>query len=307
MAYLRDLLPKDPSIQVRGKVDIAVEQIAYDSRRVEPGAVFFALAGTKTKGTTFLEQALDCGARAVVVPAGTVVPAGVTVITASRPRRLLGIMADEFYLRPSAQLTLIGVTGTSGKTTTTYVLEAIGKAMGWSVGVIGTVNYRYGDQTLSAPFTTPEAVELQALLRMMVAMQGRRGDTILVNGAVNPLAAVPNRLVRLRLVNASNARIYELSFSDRRSFHWIGTEGGLLEHAVALEAITLAPGQRAELLVDFTDGRSASLVTAAVDKDAEPTITPERMGCQIGAGLICTDKDAAGCAERRRARQPQPP
>jgi FtsP/CotA-like multicopper oxidase with cupredoxin domain len=55
---------------------------------------------------------------------------------------------------------------------------------------------------------------------------GRRGDTILVNGAVNPLAAVPNRLVRLRLVNASNARIYELSFSDRRSFHWIGTEGG---------------------------------------------------------------------------------
>jgi FtsP/CotA-like multicopper oxidase with cupredoxin domain len=98
---------------------------------------------------------------------------------------------------------------------------------------------------------------------MMVAMQGRRGDTILVNGAVNPLAAVPNRLVRLRLVNASNARIYELSFSDQRRFHWIGTEGGLLERAVALEAITLAPGQRAELLVDFTDGRPASLVTAA--------------------------------------------
>jgi len=171
VAYLRDLLPKDPSIQVRGKVDIAVEQIAYDSRRVEPGAVFFALPGTKTNGTTFLEQALDYGARAVVVPAGTVVPAGVTVITAARPRRLLGVMADEFYLRPSAQLTLIGVTGTSGKTTTTYVLEAIGKAMGWSVGVIGTVNYRYGDQTLSAPFTTPEAVELQALLRMMVSAE----------------------------------------------------------------------------------------------------------------------------------------
>ena len=65
MAYLRDLLPKDPSIQVRGKVDMAVEQLAYDSRRVEPGAVFFALSGTKTKGTTFLEQALDYGARRV--------------------------------------------------------------------------------------------------------------------------------------------------------------------------------------------------------------------------------------------------
>ena len=168
MACLRDLLPKDPSIQVRGKIDMAVEQLAYDSRRVEPGAVFFALPGTKTKGAAFLEQALDHGARAVVVPAGTVVPAGVTVITAARPRRLLGVMADEFYQRPSGQLTLIGVTGTSGKTTTTYVLEAIGKAAGWSVGVIGTVNCRYGDQILSAPFTTPEAVELQALLRTMV-------------------------------------------------------------------------------------------------------------------------------------------
>jgi len=147
---------------------MAVEQLAYDSRRVEPGAVFFALPGTRTKGAAFLEQALDYGARAVVVPAGTVVPAGVTVITAARPRRLLGVMADEFYQRPSAQLTLIGVTGTSGKTTTTYVLEAIGKAVGWSVGVIGTVNYRYGDQTLPAPLTTPEAVELQALLHAMV-------------------------------------------------------------------------------------------------------------------------------------------
>lgn len=97
---------------------------------------------------------------------------------------------------------------------------------------------------------------------MMVAMQGRRGDTILVNGAPSPLARVPNRLVRLRLINGSNARIYELSFEDGRSFHWIGTEGGLLERSVELQAITLAPGQRAELLVDFSDGTPTSLVTA---------------------------------------------
>ena len=96
---------------------------------------------------------------------------------------------------------------------------------------------------------------------MMVAMQGRRGDTILVNGAPSPVAKVPGRLVRLRLVNASNARIYELSFSDRRSFHWIGTEGGLLERPVELQAITLAPGQRAELLVSFANGKAVALVT----------------------------------------------
>jgi len=96
---------------------------------------------------------------------------------------------------------------------------------------------------------------------MMTAMQGRRGGTILVNGAVSPVAKVPNRLVRLRLINGSNARIYDLSFSDRRSFHWIAAEGGLLARSVALRSITLAPGQRAEILVDFTDGRPVALLT----------------------------------------------
>ena len=67
---------------------------------------------------------------------------------------------------------------------------------------------------------------------MLIAMQSRRGDTILANGAPNPLARVPNQLVRLRLVNGSNARIYELSFSDGRNFHWIGADGGLLERSV---------------------------------------------------------------------------
>ena len=96
---------------------------------------------------------------------------------------------------------------------------------------------------------------------MMVDMQGRRGDIVLVNGAPSPIARVPDRLIRLRLVNGSNARIYQLSFSDSRSFHWIGTEGGLLERSVELQALSLAPGQRAEILVDFANGRPAKLVS----------------------------------------------
>ena len=174
MTWLRQFLPLDssgrggPAFQIHGPTDIPVEALVYDSRRVTPGALFFALPGTKTEGTAFLEQALDQGARAVVAPPDTEVPPGVTLITSEQPRRLLGAMADQFYRRPSERLTLIGVTGTSGKTTTTYVLEAIGKALGWTVGVIGTVNYRYADQERPAPLTTPEAVELQALLSDMV-------------------------------------------------------------------------------------------------------------------------------------------
>lgn len=98
---------------------------------------------------------------------------------------------------------------------------------------------------------------------MMTLMQGRRGDVILVNGTPNPVAQVPPRLVRLRVVNASNARLYDLSFEDRRSFYWIAAEGGLLERPVQLKSIRVAPGQRAELLVDFSDRRHVGLLTAA--------------------------------------------
>jgi len=96
---------------------------------------------------------------------------------------------------------------------------------------------------------------------MMATMHGRRGDTLMVNGTVNPVARVPRRLVRLRLVNGSNARAFDLAFADHRSFHWIASEGGLLERPVALRSLSLAPGERAEVLVDFHDGQPAVLET----------------------------------------------
>ncbi|HKA53953.1 MAG TPA: UDP-N-acetylmuramoyl-L-alanyl-D-glutamate--2,6-diaminopimelate ligase [Candidatus Binatia bacterium] len=166
---LRDLLPAAAPVEVRGTVDVEISQLVYDSRLAKPGALFFALPGTKDDGARFIEQACERGARAVVVPPGTAVTRQVTTIFSDAPRVLLGLMADRFYHSPSARLTLVGVTGTSGKTTTTYLLEAIWQAMGWSAGVVGTVNYRYRGRELPAPFTTPEAVELQELLSAMAA------------------------------------------------------------------------------------------------------------------------------------------
>jgi blue copper oxidase len=124
---------------------------------------------------------------------------------------------------------------------------------------------------------------------MMIAMQGRRGDTLLVNGAANPLAAVPKRLVRLRLINGSNARIYELSFSDGRSFHWIGTEGGLLDRSVELQALALAPGQRAEILVNFADGKAVSLITL-------PDANASMLGGMGGTGMMMGGRSGAADA-----------
>ncbi len=97
---------------------------------------------------------------------------------------------------------------------------------------------------------------------MMTVMQGRRGNTILANGTPNATARVPNQLVRLRLVNGSNARIYDLSFSDKRAFHWIASEGGLLDRPMSVRSLTLAPGERVEVLVDFANGQAVSLKTA---------------------------------------------
>lgn len=172
---LRDLLPDSISVSVQGNLEVEIAQLAYDSRSVRPGALFFALPGVKTDGARFLDHACANGAAAVVAPAAvmqswresrpqTLLP---TAISCDSPRLLLGVMADRFYRKPSRQLTLVGVTGTSGKTTTTYLLESIWRAQGWSSGVIGTVNYRYNGKEFPAPFTTPEAVELQALFADM--------------------------------------------------------------------------------------------------------------------------------------------
>lgn len=94
----------------------------------------------------------------------------------------------------------------------------------------------------------------------MTAMHGMQGNVVLVNGAQRPAARVPRGLVRLRLLNGSNARIHDLAFDDGRPLQWIGTEGGLLRRSVALPRLSLAPGQRAEILVDFSSGGAVGLV-----------------------------------------------
>jgi FtsP/CotA-like multicopper oxidase with cupredoxin domain len=100
---------------------------------------------------------------------------------------------------------------------------------------------------------------------MATAMWGARGDTLLANGTPDAFVRVPARRVRVRLVNASNARGYRLSFDDARAFQWIATDGGLLEAPVERRSLALMPGERAEIVADFSDGAAATLVTAPDD------------------------------------------
>ena len=154
-------------------LDRAVTGLTDDSRRVSPGGLFVAVKGTQSDGHRFLAQAVAAGAGAIVVETGrvseeTLASIGVPVIQVGDSRRALGLLASRFHGDPSSRLKMIGVTGTNGKTTTTYVCKSILETAGMRVGLIGTVAYLFGEEQVAATHTTPGALELQGLLRKMV-------------------------------------------------------------------------------------------------------------------------------------------
>ncbi|MCG2803636.1 MAG: UDP-N-acetylmuramoyl-L-alanyl-D-glutamate--2,6-diaminopimelate ligase, partial [Cellulomonas sp.] len=164
---LQALLDGLAGCQVLGNVDVPVTGVAYHSREVTPGGLFVALKGCRTDGHLYLAASLDQGARVVVTEQELAPPPGVTVVRVPQARLALAHISAAFYDHPSRELTLVGITGTNGKTSTTYILEAILSAAGCRVGVVGTVNYRVGESTWPAPVTTPESLDLQRLLREM--------------------------------------------------------------------------------------------------------------------------------------------
>jgi UDP-N-acetylmuramoyl-L-alanyl-D-glutamate--2,6-diaminopimelate ligase len=139
----------------KGPPDGAVASVCYDSRLCSEGSLFVAIPGLKADGHAFIADAVARGARFIVHEGEFNAPAGVTAIRVRDSRRTLGILGKNLFGDPSAGICLIAVVGTNGKTTVTYLLESILRAAGYRVGVLGTVNYRYGGKTLPAPNTTP--------------------------------------------------------------------------------------------------------------------------------------------------------
>lgn len=147
--------------------DVEVSGIFFDARDVKPNAVFVAIPGTKSDGHDYIQQALDQGAIALVVENKSKVPqsfSGLVLIVPSS-RQMLDLLAARFYEYPSEQLFCIGVTGTNGKTSITYLLEHILNENGYKSGVMGTVNHRVADRVWDSQMTTPDPVTLQGRLR----------------------------------------------------------------------------------------------------------------------------------------------
>ena len=244
-----------------------ITAIAYDSRRVTPGSVFVALKGLKADGGTFAEQAVARGAKAIVAESAKPGAIGVPWIVVRDARLALALLADRFFNHPSRRMPVVGVTGTNGKTTTSYLLCSILDAAGLRAGMLGTVAYRIAGEDREASRTTPEAPDVQQLLNEM-----------LEHGSRSAVMEVSSHALSLKRVDGMRfaAGVFTNLTRDHLDFHedmeaYFAAKRRLFEMLPAG-----APG-----VINLDDPRGASLVelssrpvTYAINANATADVTP---------------------------------
>ncbi|MED5801570.1 UDP-N-acetylmuramoyl-L-alanyl-D-glutamate--2,6-diaminopimelate ligase [Gordonia sp. Z-3] len=274
--------------------DVAVTGVTLRGQDVRPGDLFAALPGDRTHGARFADQAVAAGATAIVTdPAGRAELAGVlgpdvacAVLVHPNPRAVLGQLSARIYGHPSRRLKLIGITGTSGKTTTAYMVEAALLAAGHSVGLIGTVQTRIDGVAQPSTLTTPEAPTLQALLAMMLE---RGVDAVVMEVSSHALA-----LGRVDGAHFAVGAFTNLS-QDHLDFH------GTMRAYFDAKAQLFAPGSptaavRSVICVDDDWGRRMVEVARGdprtVDRPGAPvTVSTGPVPAQWHAGPSAIDAD----------------
>ncbi len=166
---LRELFRNVPGVEVNGNGDPDILGLAYSSLQVQPGFLFAAVRGGKTDGFLFVDDALARGAAAVLAGKSRPQDKKTPWVKAADTREALALAAANFYGHPSMKMKVVGITGTKGKTTVTYLLESILLKAGFVPGVIGTVNYRWPGRLVSALRTTPEAPDIERMFTEMLA------------------------------------------------------------------------------------------------------------------------------------------
>ncbi len=165
---LQELIQNLPVKETLGKMSTKICGITQDSRKVQKGFLFVAIQGYGQDGHRFIPEAIKNGAAALVVSENYEIGTTIPKVMVANSRKTLAQLAVRFYENPSEKMTMIGITGTNGKTTITYLLESILKEAGRNPAVLGTINYRYGGKVFSSENTTPESVDLQKLFSEML-------------------------------------------------------------------------------------------------------------------------------------------
>jgi UDP-N-acetylmuramoyl-L-alanyl-D-glutamate--2,6-diaminopimelate ligase len=279
---LGELLRRVPQARLEGDPALPVTEVHYDSRRVPPGGVFVAIRGTVTDGNRYVDAARKKGAVAIVserAPDGAGAWAQVP-----DAREALALLSAAALGDPARSLRLVGVTGTNGKTTTTYLIDAALRAAGHAVGLIGTVHYRIGARLVEASRTTPESSDLQGLFKEMVA-----------EGCSHAVLEVSSHSLELKRVHgcAFQVAVFTNLTRDHLDFH-----GDMDRYFAAKQRLFdtyLAEDGHAVINVD--DDRAASL--AAVSRGKVWTYGLEKEADVSASGISLSLKGT-----RFRARTP---
>jgi UDP-N-acetylmuramoyl-L-alanyl-D-glutamate--2,6-diaminopimelate ligase len=269
-ALIRALAPRE----VTGARPVEIGDLVYDTRKATKGAAFFCVRGERIDGHDLAWEAIERGAVAVVVE--RLLEVAVPQLVVEDVRTAMAVAADAFFGEPTKELELAGVTGTNGKTTTCFLLQAVLEAAGRSAGLVGTVEWIVGGERRAAPFTTPEAIDLQQLFREMVDA----GDRSAAVEASSHGAAL-RRLDRVRF----DALVFTNLTQDHLDLH-----GTMDEYFQAKRRLFAGPqpppaavnvgdewGRR--LAADLADVHRAPLVTFGLDEPAE--VRPE--GLELSA------------------------
>ncbi len=169
MKQLKDILYKSGIVKVVGSSDLAIDHITFDSRDVQKNSLFIAVKGTKTDGHGYIEQAIISGATAIVHQDEIEnLNINTTYVKVKDSSEALGWIASNYFDNPTSKLKLTGITGTNGKTTTVTLLHKLFRELGYNVGLLSTVCNKINDEIIPSTHTTPDAIKLNSLMKLMV-------------------------------------------------------------------------------------------------------------------------------------------
>jgi UDP-N-acetylmuramoyl-L-alanyl-D-glutamate--2,6-diaminopimelate ligase len=281
-------------LEVRGGAPTDVTDLAYDTRAVVPGALYFCVPGARADGHDFAAEAVEHGAVALVVERPLDLPVPQLVVSSARAS--MPIAADEFFERPTEQLLLAGITGTTGKTTTSFLLFSIFEAAGMEPGLIGTIESRVGGEARPAVRTTPEAIDLQRTFRAMLDA-GDRSCAMEATSHGSELGRLER--VRFRALAFTNLSQDHLDFHESMDRYFEAKRRLFTEHEPApAAAVNIGDDWGRRLADELRRLDRAPVLTYGTAADADLNTHPALEGSRLRGGFNVENVLAAAAVSR---------